>query len=213
MCGAPFLLTAPSRVGDLIALFGLPGYGDSGGHAGVVFDPKATVRTALYQGGTLLAEGDDWINADVKPGRLPYRLVADTTRDLPDRPYSTHTHTEWDFVSGHVSDTALEALPLAQVDYAVTTDLSGKARRHTEVTVTPAHLPGVTADRFRSVTLDVSYDDGTTWHRTEPVRGSEGRGFRLDAPANARFVTLRAAARDGAGNAVTQTVVRAFGLR
>jgi hypothetical protein len=37
--------------------------------------------------------------------------------------------------------------------------------------------------------------------------------FRLDAPATARFVTLRASVRDAADNAVTQTVVRAFGLK
>ncbi|MET7694690.1 S8 family serine peptidase [Streptomyces sp. NPDC005483] len=214
LLGDSVLTLPPSRAGDLISLFGLPGYGDSDGHAGSVFESGATVRAALYQGDTLLAEGDDWISAEVEPDTLAYRLVQDTTRDLPGRPYSPRTHTEWAFRSGHASDTALEALPLVQLDYAVATDLSGKAGRHTDVTVTPAHLAGVTGSPFRSVTLDVSYDDGATWHRTRPAHGSgDGARFRLDAPATARFVTLRASARDAAGSAVTQTVERAFGLK
>ncbi|WP_329189661.1 hypothetical protein [Actinacidiphila glaucinigra] len=44
------------------------------------------------------------------------------------------------------------------------------------------------------------------------VRGSDGR-FRLDAPGKASFVSLRASAKDDAGNSVKQTVIRAFGLR
>ncbi|WP_234329249.1 MULTISPECIES: S8 family serine peptidase [unclassified Streptomyces] len=205
----------PARVGDLVALYGLPAYGDSGGHAGSALDPAATVRAALYQGDELLAEGDDRISAEVAPDTLPYRLVADTTRDLPGRPYSTRTHTEWEFRSGHADATALHTLPLAQLDYAVATDLSGRARRRTEVTVTPSHLAGVAGGKFGIVTLDVSYDDGATWHRAATTGRSRGEGtrFRLEAPAGARFVTLRASARDGAGSGVTQTVVRAFGLK
>ncbi|KUN18807.1 peptidase [Streptomyces antibioticus] len=212
--GDSVLTLPPSRVGDLISLYGLPAYGDSGGHVGSVFETGATVRAALYQGDTLIAEGDDHLAAEVAPDTLPYRLVQDTARDLPGRPYATRTHTEWAFRSERAGDTALQPLPLVQVDYSVATDLSGKAGRRTELTVTPSHLAGVAGSRFLSVALDVSYDDGATWHRADPRRASgEGVRFRLDAPARARFVTLRASARDDAGDAVTQTVVRAFGLR
>ncbi|WP_121715558.1 hypothetical protein [Streptomyces sp. E5N91] len=215
LLGDSVIETPPSRVGDVVALYGLPAYGDSGGHAGTVFDPAATVRAALYQGGELLAGGDDRITAEVAPNTLPYRLVEDTTREQPGRPYSTRTHTEWAFRSGHANETALQTLPLAQLDYAVATDLSGRARRRTEVRVTPSHLAGVAGGRFGTVTLDVSYDDGATWHRTAATGRSRGEATRfvLDAPAGARFVTLRASAQDGAGSGVTQTVVRAFGLR
>ncbi|MET8547655.1 hypothetical protein [Micromonospora zamorensis] len=42
-----------------------------------------------------------------------------------------------------------------------------------------------------------------------------GDGWRtsLAAPAKARFVSLRTAARDAAGNTVSQSISRAFGLR
>ncbi|MER7929831.1 S8 family serine peptidase [Streptomyces sp. NPDC096057] len=203
----------PARVGDLIALGGLPAYGDSDGHAGYVFDTGSTVRAALHQGGTLVAEGDDQLTAEVKPGTLPYRLVEDSARDLPGRPYSTRTHTEWDFHSGQTANTVLQTLPLAQLDYAVATDLSGRTGRRTEVAVTASLPAGVTGGRFRSVTLDVSYDDGVTWHHTDRVGGGDGTRFRVDAPAKARFVTLRASARQSTGDGVIQTVVRAFGIR
>ncbi|MGV9914726.1 hypothetical protein ACWEWD_20780 [Streptomyces tendae] len=100
-----------------------------------------------------------------------------------------------------------------QLDYAVATDLSGRARRHTDLTVTPAHLAGVDGGRFRSVALEGSYDDGATWHRAAPVGKGDGTRFRLDALAGARFATPRASAHDDAGNGVRQTATRAFGLK
>ncbi|MFE7747487.1 S8 family serine peptidase [Streptomyces sp. NPDC057428] len=208
------LANAPNRVGDFIGLYGLPAYGDAGGHAGTAFDSGSTVHASLYQGSTLLADGDDLINSDVSPATLPYRLVEDTTRDVPGRPYSTRTHTEWDFTSGHLSPTTKESLPLVQLDYAVPTDLSGKARRRAGITVIPSQSVGTSAGRFRTVALDLSYDDGVTWTHTPPShKVSTGWHFTLNAPAEARFVTLRATAQDTAGNNVVQTVVRAFGLK
>ncbi|MFF5500034.1 hypothetical protein [Streptomyces aquilus] len=138
-----------------------------------------------------------WVSAGPDAVWIEAASVPDLTETgaLPDRPYSTRTHTEWAFLSGHTGETALQTLPVVQVDHAVATDLSGKAGRRSEVTVTPSHLAGVAGSRFRSVTLDVSYDDGATWHRTDPAHGGgDGVRFRLDAPARARFVTLPASA-------------------
>ena len=56
--------------------------------------------------------------------------------------------------------------------------------------------------------VELSYDDGKTWQQ---VSGHDGR-FRLSAPKKASFVSLRASARDSAGNTVNQTVIRAAGL-
>ncbi len=205
--------TPPSRVGDIISVFGLPAWGDSGRHEGIVYG-GVTQTTSLYQGETLVGEGSDFVSAEVQPERLPYRLVVDTTRDLPNRPYSPHTHTEWGFVSGQADFSALETLPLIQLDYAVDTDLSGRAHRQTELVVTPSQLPGaVGAGKLGTPTLELSYDDGATWR---PVRlqrsGSDWKG-QVDAPPRAGFASLRATIRDSAGNSVSQTVDRAFGLR
>ncbi|MFF3256342.1 hypothetical protein ACFYWP_36325 [Actinacidiphila glaucinigra] len=102
-------------------------------------------------------------------------------------------------------------LPLVQLDYRIGTDAAGRAGRHDGLSVTAAHLSGAgLTGKIGAVGLELSYDDGRTWHKA--ARGSDGR-FRLDAPGKASFVSLRASAKDDAGNSVKQTVIRAFGLR
>lgn len=59
----------------------------------------------------------------------------------------------------------------------------------------------------------MSYDDGATWQRTDLSRCDDGWRTNLRAPRSADFVTLRVGARDSAGNTVSQTITRAFGLR
>lgn len=204
--------TAPSRVGDIISSFGMPSWGDSGRHQGVVYG-GVTVESSLYQGDNLLAQGSDFLSAEVTPEELPYRLVVDATRDLPDRPYSPRTHTEWGFVSDQADYTALEPLPLIQLDYDVSTDLAGRAHRRTDLVVTPSQLPGAAeAGKISTVTLEISYDDGATWRTAELRRSGNEWLTKLDAPSKSKFATVRATAKDTKGNSVTQTVVRAFGL-
>ncbi|MGI8334253.1 S8 family serine peptidase [Actinomadura scrupuli] len=194
----------------------VPGWGDSGaGHVGDAlgnFDVKD--YAALYQGDQLLR----WGNAEYLPvtglaaQRLPYRLVVDNDRGSWARPYSTHTLTEWNFTSAVTGSEAAQTLPLIQLDYGVETDTAGRAARRTELTVAASHLPGVTAG-IKKLALEVSYDDGATWQRTTLVRHQGGSRATLKAPESAAFVTLRVTAGDSAGNDVSQTITRAFGLR
>jgi hypothetical protein len=58
--------------------------------------------------------------------------------------------------------------------------------------------------------VEFSYDDGRTWHPA--CAGHDGR-FALSARPKAAYVSLRAGARDSTANTVTQTVIRACGLR
>ncbi|MEV6281670.1 S8 family serine peptidase [Kribbella sp. NPDC051770] len=204
--------TPPSRIGDLVNVFGLPAWG-TGAHEGTAFG-ELTLKTALYQGDTLVSEGSDFLFAEVSPERLPYRLDVDSSRVLPTRPYSPKTHTEWGFLSAQGDYTQLETLPLIQLDYSVATDVSGRAHRRTSVSVTPSHLPGaVGASKISSASLEVSYDDGASWRTLRTDRSGSTWRAQVDAPSKARYVTLRTAARDAAGNSVVQTVDRAFGLR
>ncbi|MFG1989961.1 S8 family serine peptidase [Actinoplanes sp. NPDC048988] len=76
-------------------------------------------------------------------------------------------------------------LPLLQPSYDVPVDLQGVAGHHAEISV-----PG--ANRVK---VEYSMDDGRTW-RTK---------------AGAGIVSLRVTASDRAGNAVRQTVIRAYG--
>ncbi|MGW3600311.1 hypothetical protein ACWD60_37350, partial [Streptomyces sp. NPDC005167] len=162
---------SPYRTGDIISASVVPAWGDSGGHAGVAWADGDTSKISFYQGDQLLGEDfNERIIAveGLSPDPLPYRLVVEGYRNLPDRPYSTRTRTEWDFTSGTTDHTVLTTLPLVQLDYAVATDLTGKAQRRTSLTVTASHLKGAAgAGAIRTVTLDVSYDDGATWQKAK----------------------------------------------
>ncbi|MEU6519930.1 S8 family serine peptidase [Streptomyces sp. NPDC046978] len=208
---------APYRVGDIISTSVVPAWGDSGGHAGVVWADANTSKISLYQGGQLLGEdvNEGIVTAEgLSPDPLPYRIVVEGDRNLPGRAYSTRTRTEWGFTSGTANYTVLTTLPLVQLDYAVSTDPSGKAHRRTGLTVTPAHLNGAAGKgAIRTVTLEVSYDDGATWHRTALRQSGGSWTAQLAAPSRARFASLRTTARDTKGNSVSQTLIRAFGLK
>ncbi|MGW3664704.1 S8 family serine peptidase [Streptomyces sp. NPDC005141] len=193
-----------------------PGWGDSGsGHVGEArgnFDVKDWM--SLYQGDRQL----NWGNSEFLPvsglaaQRLPYRLVVDNDRDAWGSPYSTHTLTEWKFTSAATGTESAQSLPLIQLDYGVDTDRTGRAQRRAELTVAASHLPGTTA-AIGKPSLEVSYDDGATWQRSELDRHGHAWRTALHAPKSARFVTLRSTAKDNADNSVSQTITRAFGLR
>ncbi|MFG3022560.1 S8 family serine peptidase [Streptomyces sp. NPDC048254] len=203
----------PTRSGSHLVL-DIPAWGGSD-HVGMSMDYERTRQSlTLYQGDTQLAQnaGNTMVQADAPgAGKLPYRLVLDAGRDSTVSPYSPTTHTEWDFTSKAPSGDEQAVLPLPQIKYAVSTDAAGKTTKNATLAVSATQLPGaVGAGKLSAVTLEVSYDDGRTWRKI--TSGHDGR-FGLSAPKQARFVSLRAHAHDSAGNAVAQTVIRAFGLR
>ncbi|MDX2703814.1 S8 family serine peptidase [Streptomyces sp. PA03-6a] len=191
----------------------VPGWSDSGApHTGSAGTETMTARTSLLQGGTTLLTTDSaYVNAfDLPAESLPYRLVVDTAGDPALSPYSSKTHTQWDFVSGKAQS---GTVPLVQLDYGTELDAAGRARRTQEVTVTPSVLGTSAKDAVSSVRLEVSYDDGASWHRQDlKVRQGSWRAT-LHAPSSAAFVSLRTSATARAGGSVAQTVIRAFGLK
>ncbi|MEU0434037.1 S8 family serine peptidase [Streptomyces sp. NPDC006290] len=204
---------SPTRRGSHLVL-DVPAWGGSD-HVGMSMDYQRMHHTlTLYQGDTQLAQNSD--NTEVQadaPGadKLPYRLVLDANRDSTVSPYSSTTHTEWDFTSQAPAGDEKAVLPLMQINYGVDTNAAGKAARNATLAASVAHLAHAAgAGTLSAVTLEVSYDDRHTWR--EITSGDDGR-FRLSAPKGAQFVSLRAHAHDSAGNTVTQTVIRAFGLR
>jgi subtilisin family serine protease len=196
----------------------IPGWGDSGDdHVGATFsNPLVSNTVTLYQGDTLLLQNlSDFIGVSgLSPQRLPYRLVSENSRGNWTNPYSTSTRTEWGFTSAAGATGTTAVLPLIQLDYKVDTDIAGKAHRNADLTVTPSHLPGGPSSKaIRDVTLDVSYDDGATWHKAVLYHLGNGWKTALHAPANATYATLRTTAQDDQGNSVTQSITRAFGLK
>ncbi|MFI7594404.1 S8 family serine peptidase [Micromonospora sp. NPDC049359] len=204
----------PVRYLDIVYL-PAPGWGDGGGHVGEAYANFDMVnRTTLYQGDKEL----NWGNAEylqvggLSAQRLPYRLVVENDRAAWTNPYSRQTRTEWGFSSAATGAESAEVLPMIQLDYQVAIDRDGTASRRAPLTVVASHLAGVSAT-VGPVTVEVSYDDGRTWQKPRLTRHGDGWSAALDAPAKASFVSLRTTARDTAGNTVSQSITRAFGLR
>lgn len=202
----------PTRNGSRLNL-DVPAWG-SADHVGMSMDYyRMRQSLTLYQGNTRLADGlYTQVSADA-PGEesLPYRLIVDGSRDATVSPYSTTTHTQWDFVSEAPPEGGNAVLPLIQLDYRVATDTHGRADRRARFSVSAGHLPkAVGSGRVSPVTVELSYDDGRSWRRVSKSRSGL---YGIAPTGGAHFVSLRATAHDSAGNAVTQTVIRAFGLR
>ncbi|WP_085066567.1 S8 family serine peptidase [Catenuloplanes japonicus] len=198
----------------------IPGWGDSGAaHVGSTPDnPGVDNRLTLYQGDKLVSANDRYnallVAGPLQPPVLPYRLVSENKRDTWAGPYSTSTRTEWSFTSGDVKPGTVSCPPLIQLDYDVDTDRDGRAKRTFDLTIATSTLATATGPgTVRTVTLDVSYDDGATWHKATVRRQPNGWSTRITAPRTAQFVTLRTSARDTRGNTVEQRITRAFGLR
>jgi hypothetical protein len=208
----------PNRQGLAFSL-NVPAWGDGdAAHTGYDYGdwrptPDQLHETvSLYQGDTLVKSTEHQqlnIFGNVSPDPLPYRLVAETSQSGV-FPTSTSTRTEWGFTSGF----DYVDIPLIQLDYGVATDISGSAARTTELTLAASHMSGVTgAGTIEGVTLQVSFDDGATWVQAEPAEHGNGSWTAsVKAPKSAAFVSLRATAHDDAGNTVSQTVIRAYGV-
>ncbi|MDR8409472.1 hypothetical protein MTP10_12045 [Nonomuraea sp. 3-1Str] len=58
----------------------------------------------------------------------------------------------------------------------------------------------------------MSADDGATWRDVATARAGHGWSARLTNPSTAGFVSLRATVTGFAGDAVTQTITRAYAV-
>ncbi|QFZ21145.1 S8 family peptidase [Saccharothrix syringae] len=189
----------------------VPFFTDAAGHARAAepFFGYDRGSTALHRDGRVVGTQD-------QPGRgvfvLPvedatYRLTADVSREAPWWPLSTRVSGTWTFRSGFRQGPG-GALPLLSVGYAPAVDLHNAApagRFSFPVAVSRQDGPHET----RSLELEVSFDDGATWAPAPLTRDGAGWTATVDNPAGA-FASLRARASDADGNAVEQTVIRAY---
>ncbi|GAB3420771.1 S8/S53 family peptidase [Flindersiella endophytica] len=218
-----------TRVGDVLRLR-IPEWVDSGSaHYGLAegdwgAEPDQG-HAKLYRDGALVYEGDwAWGDFETVAGSAEYRLEMNVRRESAEWEFAPRTDTAWTFRSERASaDDDAVALPLLQVDYDVTTDLRNRtvAGLPFVIDLTARQQDGVSraagVGAVKSMALWTSYDDGATWTRASvfPVSGGRYRALvwhpRLDRTNG--FVTLRVRAEDKAGNAIDQTVGRAYGLR
>ncbi|SDM22304.1 S8 family peptidase [Allokutzneria albata] len=165
-----------------------------------------TGRTSLYA-------GDKLVGTQELPGRgtfvVPrgeqrYRLTTEVARK--DSPASSKVEAAWTFTSGYTDG---DALPLLAVRYAPAADLRNRAPGGKEFTFpvrVQAQDAEITADKLE---VQISYDDGGTWQPVQLTREGDAWKATVTHPASG-FASLRAKASDADGNAVEQTIVRAY---
>jgi len=200
-----------TRSADVITA-GVPMYADGNGVAGV--STLATARLALYRNGALLGEVNTPTGQFTVPaGKATYRLEATVTRAAP-HTLSTSVTESWTFRSQHVTGSTPRRLPLSVVRFSPNLDElnSAPAGRFFDIPLDVQPQPGAPAGRPWWVTVQVSYDDGATWHPAF-VRGTGShRVATVRHPSGAGYASLRVSAADTTGETVTQTVIRAYAV-
>ncbi|MGW3897845.1 S8 family serine peptidase [Micromonospora profundi] len=201
-----------TRTGDTILVW-LPMFSDAAGHAGGSL--ADTERTALWRNGKLVGESEyaGYGEFAVPPGAADYRLSTSATRSFTD--LSTAVESSWTFRSRHAAGDVPVRLPLMAVRFAppLRVDNSAPAGRSFVVPVRVEPQPGAPAARVQKLTVDISYDGGKTWHAAQVRKGGHGWTATVRHPAGPGYASLRATARDAAGNTVTQRIIQAYRLR
>ncbi len=165
----------------------------SGADGRAAVAPAATHRTVVRRGGTVVADtAAPSAVVTVPGGEATFTVTNENTRPAAT---STRNRTTWTFRSGRTPRET--PLPVAAVRFT--------PRPGGVLAYTVQHQAGGST---ASVDLEVSDDDGVTWRRPIGSRiGDHGVAFLRPAKG---FVSVRATAVDTAGNAVEQTVIRAY---
>ncbi|MEU5943624.1 hypothetical protein ABZ807_31725 [Micromonospora sp. NPDC047548] len=215
----PYAPSPARREGDVLR-FAIPAYADAdarhgGPTAAAMWDyPFTTGSTTLSRtDGTVLGATDRTAFGDfsVSGDESQYVLTTEATRDAPWSSLSTRQRTAWTFTSAHVDGE--QDLPLLGIRYDMVLDDLNRAPAASLFTfgVSVEQNRPEPAQQIESLTLTASFDDGTTWQPVD-VERIDGRWTATLAHPAAGYVSLRATAVDVDGNAVDQTVIRAYAL-
>ncbi|MGW2222151.1 S8 family serine peptidase [Nonomuraea sp. NPDC001684] len=223
VAGPSFATPGGSRTGDTLQFFA--GRLHTDGVAGLTgMDATATGTLTLSRDGRQLATSDI---ADCAPGdsdqcalsaTLPqdagtYTLAASSRRDTSVNTLSTGVDAVWTFRSART--TQATPLPLMAVRYAPKgLDTANRARpgSRTPLSIWIERNPGARGAAVRTVELEFSTDDGATWQPVRTRAADSGWTATVANPGSPGFVSLRATAKDTAGDGVTQTVTRAYAV-
>ncbi|MFJ8849243.1 S8 family serine peptidase [Streptomyces sp. NPDC102437] len=129
---------------------------------------------------------------------------------------SSAVTTTWSFRSHREADVFSRGLPLLFPAYDVPVDGMNTlpAEKGLKVGLSVEGHAGYTPGAITAATLSYSYDGGTTWTQAQTEQ-HDGRWTALldHTGASGKQVTTKATFTDANGNAVTQTVIRAYDVR
>ncbi|WP_030694034.1 S8 family serine peptidase [Streptomyces globisporus] len=204
--------------------FNTPGWGDSGadhtGFGNVWSDDTMTQYTEVYVNGVRVDRKTSsgayaW---DAPAQEATYKVVTDTALDADRWRLGTKGHSEWTFRSAETPDDRVTYLPMLNLGFDVDTDLDGDVRAggRLPVGVFAEYVEGAAGTgTIGTGTLEVSYDEGTTWTKVTLRKSPRGAAWtgELRVPSGAGSVSLRAGASDDRGGSVSQELIRAIGVK
>jgi subtilisin family serine protease len=172
----------------------------------------ATGSTTLSRDGIVLGTnslpGRAFFIIPPEAGR--YTLNTTATRTVPWSVLGTRIDVSWTFQDPGGDEPPPAPLQVVRVGGDV--DANGRAPAG-RLFALPLHVerqPGAPDARVADLALDVSFDDGNTWAPARVFRSGDRGVAMIQHPPRDGFVSLRARATDALGNAVTQTVIRAY---
>jgi hypothetical protein len=231
-------MPSAARAGNTLFLDVTPFTDNTPGHLGTGYsDASAAGRYAIYQNGVRIAHGnavtaadgfiDVFLHARLSPRPSVIRFVLTASRASRDYPLSAASRDVWTWrtrrepaatipppwfcsYTDFGSHCAVQGMLTVRYDVAGLS-LAGQTRPgRQQVGLMVSHLQHGPAARISSVRVQASVTGGRTW-RAARVRRTGPDRFRavFGAPGRAR-VTLRVTARDAAGDAITETIARAY---
>jgi subtilisin family serine protease len=195
----------------------MSGFVDAAGNFGnagsSLFDHGLITQFRMFAGDEQIAEtrfrpvGTIAVPAADTNYRIDYRV----DNASPWAALSSRTSARWTFRSRTAPAGQVIIEPLITVDYDLDLDLYNQLpkNRRAVIGLNLGHQTGASASPISTVSLDLSTDDGESWH---PVALSDlggGRYVAAIAPPGG-FVSLRLHAADRDGGTLSQEIVRAF---
>ncbi|WP_353942412.1 S8 family serine peptidase [Streptomyces sp. HUAS MG91] len=210
------------RSGDSLE-FNTPGWGDSGpDHTGFgdaySSESGMTQETAVYVDGKEVTRkvGSGAYVWDADPALHTYKVTTDTALDAAQWGVATEGHSSWTVKSAETPANTSTRLAMINLGFDLDTDLKGTVAggKRIPVGLFAEYVAGAAdTGTIGGGTLEVSYDEGTTW-KSVALKGKKASwSGELSVPRGAKSVSLRASAHDDKGGTVRQEIVRAVAVK
>lgn len=202
---------------------------DDAGRVIFTLSPSSTLTMSsaarLYVNDALMFESAEPVGKVALPGSdTALRLELDTTKSASWTTTSTRIQTTWRWRSapragalpaqrvcpGGTRECVFEPLLFLSYDAGVSEGNAIEAGRAAKIKIRASHQLYDPTQAARSLTFDVSADDGANWTSTEVTVDGDGNFTATVPPLAARgFLSFRARASDADGNTIDQIITRA----
>jgi hypothetical protein len=216
LAGAEYFYDRMTRATSLDLLLTNPSLFSSG-------SPDEAVNTYEMPGQTVLSQNGLGVNKSEYGGTLAteltlvpegrYQLYAEATRNAPWTVLGTAATAEWDFATAPSDEDVPLAVSVVNFEAEGIENGYADAEAAQRIDLEYATQPGAEQQVCTAMTFEVSYDDGATWTPVAIDRDGNRATAELTHPEDAEFVSVRFTAADEAGNTVSHSTIRSYGLK